>query len=88
MEIVAVWRHYTNAEGARVLGWETISVKDALKLAEPRLRCAECHGAVRLHRAAEDGSAGARAEHRKRNPGCSLGEHFDGAKKMATKVEE
>jgi hypothetical protein len=83
MDVVGIKRHFTTADGARIYDWETISVFEALKLAEPMLRCSECHGAVRLYRAAPDGSTASRAEHRKRNPGCSLDERFDGTKKMA-----
>jgi len=83
MEVVDVKRHYTATDGNRVYGWEVVAVLEALKLAEPQLRCSECYGAVRLHRAAEDGSLPAHAEHRKRNPGCSLDDRFSGTKRMA-----
>jgi hypothetical protein len=83
MDVVGIKRHFTKPDGGRIYDWETISVFEALKLAEPMLRCSECHGAVRLYRAAPDGSTVSRAEHRKRNPGCSLDERFDGKKKMA-----
>ena len=86
MDVVGIKRHFTTPEGGRIYDWETISVVEALKLAEPMLRCAECHGAVRLHRATADGSTVSRAEHRKRNTGCSLDERFDGKKKMAELV--
>jgi hypothetical protein len=83
MDVVAIKRFFTTPEGERVYDWETISVFEALKVAEPMLRCSECHGAVRLYRANPDGSTVSRAEHRKRNPGCSLDERFDGNKKKA-----
>jgi hypothetical protein len=83
MELVSVKRHFTAADGLRVYDWENIPVLEALKMAEPKMRCLECHGAVRLYRAAEDGTNPARAEHRKQNPGCSLGDRFDGTAKMA-----
>ncbi len=83
MDTVGIKRYFTTPEGVRVYDWETVSVFEALKMADPMLRCSECHGAVRLHRAAADGSVTEHADHRKRNPGCSLGEHFTGTKKMA-----
>jgi hypothetical protein len=88
MEIVAVKKHFTGPDGERVYGWGIMPVIEALRLAEPKLRCPECNGAVRLHKAAEDGSAPAHADHRKRNPGCSLGDCFDGKKKMALVCEQ
>jgi hypothetical protein len=83
MDVVSIKRYFTAQDGNRVYDWESISVYEALKLAEPKLRCPECYGAVRLHRAAEDGSSPMHAEHRKRNRGCSVGDCFDGTMKMA-----
>lgn len=71
------------AEGARQYAWVTISADEALKLAEPRLRCPECKGAIGLFRRSEDGAKPNRGEHKKKNPGCSLGDCFDGAPRMA-----
>jgi hypothetical protein len=44
-----------------------------------RMRCPECHGAVRFH----EGSSGVTAqfEHLEGNPGCSLGDCFDGTRR-------
>jgi hypothetical protein len=85
MEHVQVKRFYTDTSEQRVYGWEIVSVHEALKIAEPKMRCPECEGAVRLHRTSDDGTVPAHAEHRKRNPGCSLGDCFDGKPKKADK---
>jgi uncharacterized protein with PIN domain len=83
MRIVDVKQFVTNPDGSRRYAWTTISADDALKLAEPRLRCPECKGAIGLFRRSEDDATANRAEHKKRNPGCSLGEHFDGTHRLA-----
>jgi hypothetical protein len=84
MQIVDVKQFATLPDGSRNYAWQTISAVDALKLAEPRLRCPECKGAVGLFRASSNEALPDRAEHKKRNPGCSLGDCFDGIKRQAT----
>jgi hypothetical protein len=71
------------AGGTRQYAWTTISADDALKIAEPRLRCPECKGAIGLYMRSEDGAKPNRGEHKARNPGCSLGDRFDGVHRMA-----
>jgi hypothetical protein len=83
MDRVQVKRFYTDEVGVRLFGWQEIAVAEALKLAEPRLRCPECEGAVRLHQASSDGKMAAHAEHWKINRGCSLGDEYEGVPKMA-----
>jgi hypothetical protein len=83
MLIVDVKQFVTFVDGSRGYAWQTISAVDALKLAEPRLRCPECKGAVGLFRKSQDEAMPDRAEHKKRNPGCSLGDCFDGKKRPA-----
>lgn len=59
--------------------WHLINVEDALtKYAERELRCPECHGAVKPHKAAADGTTRAHFEHKVGHPGCSLGNYFNG----------
>ena len=59
--------------------WHRISIDEALtSYAERDLRCPECWGAVRPHRASVDGAMLAHFEHRIGHPGCSLGHNFDG----------
>ena len=59
--------------------WHAISIEEALtSYAERDLRCPECLGAVRVHRASGDGSMRAHFEHRIGHTGCSRGHYFDG----------
>jgi hypothetical protein len=58
--------------------WSIISVETALTYPELHVRCAECKGAIRLHKAGPMNKPRAHAEHRKRFNGCSLGDRFDG----------
>jgi hypothetical protein len=83
MRIVDVKHFVSLADGTRRYAWATIPAADALKLAEPRLRCPECKGAIGLFRRSQDGAIPDRGEHKKRNPGCSLGVCFDGVRRMA-----
>lgn len=83
MEVVDVKQFVSARDGARKYAWVTISADEALKIAEPRLRCPECKGAIGLFRRSEDGAMPNRGEHKKRNPGCSLGNCFDGVRKLA-----
>jgi len=52
--------------------WEVMSVEEVLSLPDPSIRCKECHGTIRLHRAGPGGVPRAHAEHRHRHKGCSL----------------
>jgi uncharacterized protein with PIN domain len=88
MEIVEVKHFFTNEADQRVYDWEVVSVHEALKMAEPRMRCSECKGEVRLVRTSEDGLVPPHAEHRKRNVGCSLGDRYNGTPKLAEKRVE
>jgi hypothetical protein len=83
MELVDVKQFVTLADGTRAYAWKVTPASEALKLAEPRLRCPECKGAVGLVRKSEDDATPNRAKHKVMNPGCSLGDHFDGVKRLA-----
>ena len=83
MQIVDVKQFFSFADGTRRYVWGTVAAGDALKLAEPRLRCPECKGAIGLFRRSEDGKMPNRGEHKARNRGCSLGNCFDGVRRMA-----
>lgn len=53
--------------------WLTVSVEDVLeKWTDRRLRCIECHGAVKAHKAGPDDIPPAHFEHRDAHVGCSL----------------
>lgn len=80
---VDVKQFISTADGSRRYAWKTITADEALKLAEPRLRCPECKGAIGLFRRSEKDKTPNRGEHKKRNPGCSLGNCFDGVKRLA-----
>lgn len=59
--------------------WHTVTIDEALtSYSERELRCPECFGAVRPHKASADGSMKAHFEHRIGHKGCSLGHYFDG----------
>ena len=83
MQIVDVKQFVSTADGSRRYAWKTIPVGEALKIAEPRLRCPECKGIIALRRRTEDGAMPNRGEHRAKNRGCSLGDCFDGVKRLA-----
>jgi hypothetical protein len=85
---VDVKQFVSMADGSRRYAWKTIPASEALKLAEPRLRCPECKGAIGLYRRSEDGTMPNRAEHKAKNHGCSLGDCFDGLKRPALKPIE
>jgi hypothetical protein len=60
-------------------GWEDISVKDAISLgASEPLRCPECLGSVKVHRAGKTASAPIHYEHDESHHGCSHSMGFDG----------
>jgi hypothetical protein len=59
--------------------WHQITIDQALtSYAERELRCPECWGAVRPHKASEDKTMKAHFEHRIGHAGCSRGHYFDG----------
>lgn len=83
MRIVDVKQFVTLPNETRQYVWTTMSADKALKLAEPRLRCPECKGAIGLFRRSQDGAMPNRGEHKVRNPGCSLGDCFNGIRQLA-----
>jgi hypothetical protein len=83
MRIVDIRQFVSMADGVRRYAWAPIAADNALKIAEPRLRCPECKGAIGLFRRSEDGSKPNRAEHKAKNRGCSLGDCFDGVHRLA-----
>ena len=64
----------------RVFGWQLMPLENALRLQDEKFRCPECFGQVRLYQASAEKETAARAEHYSKNPGCSLGDHFNGQK--------
>ena len=63
--------------------WVLIPIAEGVKYAERRLRCPECHGAVRPFQSVKIAS---HYEHGERNPGCSKGDCFDGTPKPHRKA--
>jgi 5-methylcytosine-specific restriction protein A len=61
--------------------WELRSV-EGLLLQDQVVRCQECLGPVRLHRAGPEGVPKAHAEHSTGHPGCSLGHYFNGVRSL------
>ena len=88
MQKVDVKHFVSVADGTRRYAWNTISADDALKLAEPRLRCPECKGAIGLFRRSDDGAMPNRGEHKVKNRGCSLGDCYEGVRRIAVKPIE
>jgi hypothetical protein len=66
----------------RALDWQLISVVEGLRLRDETFRCPECFGRVRLMSASENPPMAAHGEHFRRNKGCSLGDCFDGEKRI------
>jgi uncharacterized protein with PIN domain len=62
----------------RKLDWVVMPVVKARQLADPTIRCEECHGRVKLMSAGPGGVPAAHAEHFQRFTGCSLGDCYDG----------
>jgi hypothetical protein len=61
--------------------WVVIDTDFGRKMApRRRIRCPECHGAVRFHEGSK--SDPAHFEHVEENPGCSLGDRFDGTRRV------
>jgi hypothetical protein len=63
---VDVKQFISTADGTRRYAWQTISADEALKIAEPRMRCPECKGAIGLFRRSADDAKPNRAEHKKK----------------------
>lgn len=65
--------------------WAQESVELALARRYPKVRCAHCHGRVRLHRAHTETSPAPHAEHLSRadSEGCRGGVYFKGEHKKS-----
>ncbi len=70
---------------SRVYGWQRMPIREALRLQEDSFRCPECLGRVRLRAASAEKGLPNRGEHYSKNPGCSLGDCFDGEKRLHIK---
>ncbi len=62
-----------------------MSVTDALRLQDETFRCPECLGRVKLRQASAEKELAAHGTHYSKNPGCSLGDCFDGEKRAHIK---
>ena len=81
---VEVKRWHGVGEG-RIFDWQRLPVIEALRLQEDKFRCPECLGQVRLHRASVEKEMAEHGEHFRKNEGCTLGDHFDGKKRLHPK---
>jgi hypothetical protein len=81
MTTVEVKKWYGTGEN-RKFGWQLISVGEGLRLRDETFRCPECLGRVRLMSPSTEPPMAAHGEHFQRNKGCSLGDCFDGTKRM------
>ncbi len=84
LQEVEVKRWHGTAD-SRVFGWQRMPVREALRLQEDTFRCPECLGRVRLRAASAEKGTAEHGEHYSKNPGCSLGECFDGSKRAHIK---
>jgi hypothetical protein len=75
-------RKWSGVGKDRTLGWQHISVEEGLRLRDETFRCPECLGRVRLMSASKNPPMAAHGEHFQRNKGCSLGDCFDGKKRI------
>jgi hypothetical protein len=75
-------RKWRGSEENRVFGWQLIHVEEGLLSRDETFRCPECFGRVKLMSASENPPMAAHGEHFQRNEGCSLGDCFDGEKRI------
>ena len=83
MLVVDVKHHHEREGIGRVYGWHTIAASEARRLADPRLQCPECKGAIGLFAASDNKRMPERGEHKVRNIGCSLGDCYGGTFRLA-----
>ena len=64
--------------GEKVRDWKRVSVSEAIEAKADEIRCAECHGAVRLHGRHVAHGPTPHAEHRSRQDSeyCPAGHYF------------
>jgi len=68
--------------------WNLIGIDVGCNMpTDRRMRCPECHGRVRPHKRGKNGEA-AHFEHAERSPGCTLGDWFDGTRRLHRKPLE
>lgn len=75
-------KRWHGAPDARVFGWQRMSVVEAFHLKDETFRCPECLGRVKIKALSAEPPMELYGEHYRRNKGCSLGDCFDGTKKL------
>ena len=72
-------------EGNKVTGWTEATVSTIPDEDPPEVRCAYCHGAVRIHRQHVDHGPADHVEHlsRQDSEGCRAGFHFKGVHQIS-----
>jgi hypothetical protein len=78
--IVVEVRQWSGNDAARKFGWNAIPVEQAVRLRDETFRCPECLGRVTILSASE--TFVAHGEHRTGHQGCSLGDCFDGVRRI------
>lgn len=66
--------------------WKTVGVEEIVGVPKPKIRCAHCHGAVRLHEQQVAHGPRSHVEHRSRqdSEGCRGGHYFLGTHRMSS----
>ena len=62
--------------------WQIVTAEHARNYSRRIIRCLECKGVVRIHRAGPNNKPRAHAEHSNKFEGCSLGYYFDGNQRL------
>jgi uncharacterized protein with PIN domain len=77
-------RKWSSSGKDRAFGWQLVTIEEAFRLGDETFRCPECFGKVKRVSASENPPMAAHGEHFQRNRGCSLGDCFDGGKRIHT----
>jgi hypothetical protein len=75
-------KKWSGTAESHTFGWQLIAVNEGLRLRDETFRCPECFGRVKPMSASENPPMAAHGEHFQRNKGCSLGDCFDGEKRI------
>ena len=80
-------RRQYKLNGLYELRWKEISVPEILEAPTRNIRCAYCHGSIRVHRRQVEHGPQDHAEHRSRadSEGCRGGHYFQGEHRMSVK---
>jgi hypothetical protein len=67
--------------------WKVVAVSEIVGTPDPQIRCAHCHGAVRIHKQQVDHGPQDHVEHRSRqdSKGCRAGHYFQGEHRISAR---